>query len=82
MLVIVVHLLKKKRKKYCEAKKKLLRLLIKNLSETIVIKAADQLKKKGSSSLDSIQTSLETVIFVGKAYLKINLLEKNGVARI
>jgi len=28
---------------------------------------------KGSSSLDLMQTSLETVIFAGKAYLKINL---------
>ena len=31
---------------------------------------------KGSSSLDLMQTSLETVIFAGKAYLKINLLVK------
>ena len=29
---------------------------------------------KGSSSLDLMQTSSETVIFAGKAYLKINLL--------
>ena len=31
---------------------------------------------KGSSSLDLMQTSSETVIFAGKAYLKINLLVK------
>ena len=31
---------------------------------------------EGGSSLDSLQTSLETVIFPGKAYLKINLLVK------
>ena len=30
----------------------------------------------GSSSLDSMQTSSETVIFARKAYLKINLLVK------
>ena len=30
----------------------------------------------GSSSLDLMQTSSETVIFAGKAYLKINLLVK------
>ena len=31
---------------------------------------------KGNSSLDLMQTSSETVIFAGKAYLKINLLVK------
>jgi len=31
---------------------------------------------EGGSSLDSLQTSLETVIFAGKAYLEINLLVK------
>ena len=31
---------------------------------------------KGSSSLHLMQTSSETVIFAGKAYLKINLLVK------
>ena len=31
---------------------------------------------KGSSSLDLMQTSSETLIFAGKAYLKINLLVK------
>ena len=31
---------------------------------------------KGSSNLDLMQTSSETVIFAGKAYLKINLLVK------
>ena len=31
---------------------------------------------KGSSRLDLMQTSSETVIFAGKAYLKINLLVK------
>ena len=31
---------------------------------------------KGSSSLDLMQTSSETVIIAGKAYLKINLLVK------
>ena len=31
---------------------------------------------KGGSSLDLMQTPSETVIFAGKAYLKINLLVK------
>ena len=31
---------------------------------------------EGSTSLDLMQTSSETVIFAGKAYLKINLLVK------
>ena len=31
---------------------------------------------RGSSNLDLMQTSSETVIFTGKVYLKINLLVK------